>query len=76
MPVVERGPSVNAKDIFELVKETFKEWSDDKAARLGAALAYYTIFRSGRCSCSASRLRARCSASRRRKGRSWARSRA
>ena len=47
MSVVERGLSVNPKDIFELVKETFKEWSDDKAARLGAALAYYTIFSIG-----------------------------
>lgn len=27
-----------------LTKQTFKEWSDDKAPRLGAALSYYTIF--------------------------------
>src|SRR6478672_11778118 len=44
---VERGQLVSAKDIFNLLKETFKEWSDDKAARLGAALAYYTIFSIG-----------------------------
>jgi membrane protein len=35
------------KQIFELVKDTFKDWSEDKAARLGAALAYYTIFSIG-----------------------------
>jgi membrane protein len=27
-----------------LVSQTFKEWSDDKAPRLGAALSYYTVF--------------------------------
>jgi len=27
-----------------LLKETFREWTRDKAPRLGAALAYYTIF--------------------------------
>ena len=27
-----------------LAKQTFKDWSDDKAPRLGAALSYYTIF--------------------------------
>jgi membrane protein len=32
------------KKVFELFKQTFKEWSEDKAARLAAALAYYTIF--------------------------------
>ena len=30
--------------IAPLVKETFSEWSNDKASRLAAALAYYTIF--------------------------------
>jgi membrane protein len=29
---------------FEIVKHTFADWSDDRAPRLGAALAYYTIF--------------------------------
>ena len=33
--------------IFSLLKDTFKEWSEDKASRLGAALAYYTIFSIG-----------------------------
>jgi membrane protein len=32
---------------FSLLKETFKAWREDKAARLGAALAYYTIFSIG-----------------------------
>jgi membrane protein len=32
------------KALLRLLKETFKEWSEDKAARLAAALAYYTIF--------------------------------
>ena len=30
--------------VFELLKATFKEWQEDKAARLAAALAYYTAF--------------------------------
>jgi membrane protein len=33
--------------IIDLVRTTLKEWSEDKAARLGAALAYYTIFSIG-----------------------------
>ena len=32
------------KDVVPLIKETVKEWSEDNAARLAAALAYYTIF--------------------------------
>lgn len=32
------------KKIWELIKATFSEWSADKASRLAAALAYYTIF--------------------------------
>lgn len=28
----------------DLIKETFSEWSKDKASRLAAALSYYTIF--------------------------------
>lgn len=32
------------KSIVTLFKETFTEFMDDKAPRLGAALAYYTIF--------------------------------
>ncbi|HEY9876153.1 MAG TPA: YihY/virulence factor BrkB family protein [Candidatus Obscuribacterales bacterium] len=32
------------KDILDLLKETFQEWQEDKAARLAAALSYYTAF--------------------------------
>ncbi len=32
------------KTAFRLLKETFDEWSEDKAPRLAAALAYYTAF--------------------------------
>ena len=32
------------KAILDLLKETFSEWSKDKASRLSAALAYYTVF--------------------------------
>ncbi len=32
------------KTIFDLLKETVTEWQNDKASRLAAALAYYTIF--------------------------------
>ncbi len=32
------------KSIWPLLKETYSEWSADKASRLAAALAYYTIF--------------------------------
>jgi membrane protein len=32
------------KDIWQLVRDTFKEWSEDKAPRLAAALSYYTVF--------------------------------
>jgi len=35
------------KSIFGLLKDTFKEWREDKASRLGAALAYYAIFSIG-----------------------------
>ena len=34
-------------DILDLAKQTFKEWGEDKASRLGASLAYYTIFSIG-----------------------------
>ena len=30
--------------IFDLFRQTFKEWNEDKAPRLAAALAYYTAF--------------------------------
>src|SRR5881409_532076 len=29
---------------FSLLKQTFREWLQDKAPQLGAALAYYTVF--------------------------------
>ncbi len=32
------------KKFVDLVKATFKDWSEDNAARLAAALAYYTVF--------------------------------
>ncbi|MFL6197417.1 MAG: YihY/virulence factor BrkB family protein [Thermoanaerobaculia bacterium] len=35
---------MNVKSGFGLVKESFKEWKEDGALDLGAALAYYTIF--------------------------------
>jgi len=38
---------MNAKGLFDVAKQTFKEWGEDKAPRLGAALAYYTVFSIG-----------------------------
>lgn len=35
------------KTLISLFKDAFKEWGEDKASRLGAALAYYTIFSIG-----------------------------
>lgn len=35
---------MNIKNFISLVKETFQDWSEDKAPRLAAALAYYTLF--------------------------------
>jgi membrane protein len=32
------------KTALEVLKQTFSDWSEDKAPRLGAALAYYTVF--------------------------------
>src|SRR5215217_2667410 len=32
------------KDLWALLKDSWNAWSTDKAPRLGAALAYYTIF--------------------------------
>jgi membrane protein len=32
------------KTIWEMIKQSFSEWNDDKCTRLGAALSYYTIF--------------------------------
>jgi membrane protein len=35
---------MHVKDLWPLLKETANDWLDDKAPRLGAALAYYTVF--------------------------------
>jgi membrane protein len=35
---------INFRSIWKLLQETFTEWSEDKASRLAASLAYYTIF--------------------------------
>lgn len=35
---------MNLKTIWDLLRQTFSDWSEDKASRLAAALAYYTIF--------------------------------
>ena len=35
---------MNFKTIIDLLKETYSEWSEDKASRLAAAIAYYTAF--------------------------------
>ncbi len=32
------------RSLFNMLKETIREWNDDKAPRLAAALAYYTAF--------------------------------
>jgi membrane protein len=32
------------RQVFELIKETFNEWSKDGAQTMGAALAYYAVF--------------------------------
>jgi membrane protein len=34
----------NPRALFDVLKETYHEWSEDKASRLAAALAYYTAF--------------------------------
>ena len=31
------------KFILRLISDTYREWSKDRAARLGAALAYYAL---------------------------------
>jgi membrane protein len=35
---------MRARSTFSILKEAFREWRDDEALQLGAALAYYTIF--------------------------------
>ncbi|MEA2575887.1 MAG: rane protein [Chloroflexia bacterium] len=38
---------MNFKAIFDVLKDTFKDFGEDKVPRLAAALAYYTIFSIG-----------------------------
>jgi membrane protein len=38
---------MNAMGLYHLLKDTFHEWNEDKAPRLGAALAYYSVFSIG-----------------------------
>jgi membrane protein len=35
---------MNQPSVVQLIKDTFSDWSEDKAPRLAAALAYYTAF--------------------------------
>ena len=35
---------MNLRKIGKLLQQTFKEWQEDKASRIAAALAYYTVF--------------------------------
>ena len=35
---------MNLPKIAKLLQDTFKEWQEDKASRIAAALAYYTVF--------------------------------
>ena len=35
---------MNLRKIGRLLQETFQEWQEDKASRIAAALAYYTVF--------------------------------
>ena len=37
-------PHITPRAAFDLLKTTYHEWSEDKASRLAAALAYYTAF--------------------------------
>ena len=34
----------NLKSLWSLTRESVKQWSDDYAPSMGAALSYYTIF--------------------------------
>ncbi len=42
--LIRRLMKINFRSIGKLLQETFTEWSEDKASRLAASLAYYTIF--------------------------------
>lgn len=36
--------NMDAKEIWQIIRETFQDWNEDKAPRLAAALSYYTVF--------------------------------
>ncbi|XWK89563.1 MAG: YihY/virulence factor BrkB family protein [Phormidium sp.] len=42
--LIKKIKRLNLWTIWQLLKQTFDEWNEDKASRLAAALAYYTIF--------------------------------
>jgi membrane protein len=35
---------MSGKEIWQMTKDTFSEWSEDRVSRLSASVAYYTIF--------------------------------
>src|SRR5205823_1600566 len=41
---VTEGCPMSLRDVFHLLKDTFTEWGEDRASRLGAAVAFYTVF--------------------------------
>nr|WP_199305833.1 YihY/virulence factor BrkB family protein [Pseudanabaena sp. FACHB-2040] len=41
---VSKARLLSPKQTWRLLKEAFQEWQQDKASRLAAALAYYTVF--------------------------------
>jgi len=43
-PTRRQKPKLDARGFWELAKATWAEFNEDKVPRLGAALAYYTIF--------------------------------
>ena len=43
-PGHQRGALALGEQFFQLLRESASKWSADKAQRLGAALAYYTVF--------------------------------
>jgi membrane protein len=43
-PTEARGTMNSIEKLWALLRETFKRWNEVKAQRLGAALAYYTVF--------------------------------
>src|SRR5436305_1039266 len=45
MPVSERRvmPFSSGREVWQILKKTGEEWSEDKAPRLGAALAFYSV---------------------------------